>query len=167
MERRKYHVILSLSISRPSGYRSFSPRNSCHLPCLVCVLTAWLGDGQAEGPSKYGRKEMWIELHLCQSGSTASSQGNSLSLFLWRSPGVAQEARCYLLHLSLRMPPVSRGCSVPSEILCSCVSWNLTRYLKGFLFERILMWLNCPMLAKLEASIQSLIGMFLKAFPLS
>lgn len=28
------------------------------------------------------------------------------------------------------------------------------------------MWLNCPMLAKLEASIQSLIGMFLKAFPL-
>lgn len=28
------------------------------------------------------------------------------------------------------------------------------------------MWLSCQMLAKLEASIQSLIGVFLKAFPL-
>lgn len=166
MERRKYHVILSLSISRPRWLSIFLSQEQLSPPCLVCVLTAWLGDGQAgRGPQIWPERNVDWTPFVARVHSQLSGE-QSKSFFLADAPGVALGRMLSCTFLWGCLLCVQGVVQYRQKYLLPLCHLKPDKIFERISFERILMWLNCPMLAKLEASIQSLIGMFLKAFPL-
>lgn len=102
------------------------------LSCLCPDSLTWWRPGW-RGPQNMAERNVWttpfgVRVHSQLSGEQSKS---FFPLAVSRS-GPRKDA--ILLHLSLRMPPVSRGCSVPARSTCLC------QLKPDKIFERISFW---------------------------
>ena len=106
------------------------------LSCLCPDSLTWWQPGWKGGLKIWPERNVdWTPLAAGVRSQLSGEQSKSFFPLAVSGSGPRKDAIfCTFLWGCLLCPG---GCSVPSEILIACVSWNLTRYLKGFLFERI------------------------------